>query len=64
MYSDESRTEQEAPAPGHLQAQQRQEHRDRTERALSLAHLVVVKVPVDGEPVRAQALQVSGAASL
>lgn len=37
---------------------------DGTERALPWAHLVVVEVPVDGEPVRAQALQVSGAASL
>lgn len=56
--------EQEAPPPPHLQVQQRQEHCDRTERGVSSAHLVVVEVPVDGEPVGAQALQVSGAASL
>lgn len=68
LYSQTSRTEQDAPAPAHLQGQQCQEHCDRTGRGVSLgvslAHLVVVEVPVDGEPVGAQALQVSGAASL
>lgn len=56
--------EQDARAPAHLQVQQSQEHWDRTQRGVSLAHLVVVEVPVDGEPVGAQALQVFGAASL
>lgn len=63
-HPSESRTGQDAPAPAHLQAQQRQEHCDRTEGGFSFAHLVVVEVPVDGEPVGAQALQVFGAASL